>query len=310
VNASTPVFDWRDYLPLAKAETSKFYRKQERGKFSYDELLSVAVRALGGSAGVTYAKKAMCGALTDHARDAYKLVRNVEMSEEDYLRTWGSPAPTARATVVKREDGVTYYTPGPYRTNAQLLAGDGKVGKHGKVSVTLERTTYNDERGQTGSGQVRAKIADDEQDFDPRSARMGTPRGDVDQVEYTGPGREKRFSTSCHNHGGDYKSGLTSPDKRYDDGKVTVTYYGKKPRCVAEVIRRHAVASIDAGVSGQRTTCVAIRMDRFGLEPVPKDKLGRWREELLADELRSRRAEWGGRQLHLPVGNAKPGISE
>ena len=39
--------DWRDYLPLAKAETSRFYRRQERGKFRYEDLLGVAVEALG-----------------------------------------------------------------------------------------------------------------------------------------------------------------------------------------------------------------------------------------------------------------------
>jgi hypothetical protein len=44
------VLDWRDYIPLAKSKTSKIYRKQERGKFRYEELLSAAVEGLGNAA--------------------------------------------------------------------------------------------------------------------------------------------------------------------------------------------------------------------------------------------------------------------
>ena len=36
----------QEYLPWVKSEVSKFYRKQERGKFKYEELLSVAVEAM------------------------------------------------------------------------------------------------------------------------------------------------------------------------------------------------------------------------------------------------------------------------
>jgi hypothetical protein len=91
MNIRTPVLDWRDYLPFAKAETSKFYRKQERGKFRYEELLSVAVEALATAERGW--KKAIKGALTDYVRNTGKLIRNVEMSEDEYPRTWGSPVP-------------------------------------------------------------------------------------------------------------------------------------------------------------------------------------------------------------------------
>jgi hypothetical protein len=142
LNASIQVFYWRDYLPLAKAETSKFYRNQERGRFRYEELLSFSVEALGSSPGVIYAVKAIRGALLDYARDSHKLVHNVEMSEDEYHRTSGSPVekkdpkPKVRRKFFKEHDvWGTLYSPGPHRSNEQLLQGDGKVGKHGKVSV-------------------------------------------------------------------------------------------------------------------------------------------------------------------------------
>lgn len=77
------------YLPLAMAEASKFYRKQERGRFKFEDLLQVATEALITSKGV----KAIRGALLDHARDDRKLVHDVEMSEAEYVRTRGDLAP-------------------------------------------------------------------------------------------------------------------------------------------------------------------------------------------------------------------------
>lgn len=139
-------------MPIAKAEASKFYKKQERGRFKYEELLSVAVEALAASKGVNYAMIAINGALLNHARDAYKLVRNVEMTEEEFRRTRSAlPSSSPRSPAAIRRvyvlDGVrhTLYTPGPYRSNHQLLAGAGKVStKHGKVSVALGQSEYRD----------------------------------------------------------------------------------------------------------------------------------------------------------------------
>jgi hypothetical protein len=280
VNASTPAFGWRDYLPLAKAETSKFYKKQERSKFSYEELLTVSVEALGTSPGVNYAKKAIRGALTDYARDAYKLVRNIEMSEEEYLRTRCNPAPLPAAVqrvFVLGRVRHTLYTPGPYRSNVQLLVGDGKVGKHGKVSVAIERTTYNDEVSQERSGWICAKIEDDyRQEFDP-STRMAQPRGDVGQADYVGRGREQRWSAVYINAGKEEREESGSGE-RPRNGKVEITNPNRKPQ---EVIRRIAAAPpLDLGISGRRTSNIAASMWKFGLEPIPKGKLGHWRKEL------------------------------
>ena len=147
IRIAAPVHDWRDYLPLAKAETSRFYRKQERGKFRYEDLLGVAVEALGNAAQAfdhtrnnglaAYARKGIWGALNDYVRDACKIVSNVEMSEEEYLRTRGSPNPppaVIRRVCVSKEGGAwhllrcvrqTFYTPGHYRTNYQLLQRSG-----------------------------------------------------------------------------------------------------------------------------------------------------------------------------------------
>jgi hypothetical protein len=235
-----PAFDWRDFIPLAKAETTKFYRKQERGRFRYEELLSVATEALGTSLGANYARKAISGALLDFARDDHKLVRNVEMSEEEFLRTRGSPVPkqpAVRRVCVSRGVRYTLYTPGPYRTNHELLAGEGKVSsKHGKVSVAIGRATYNDEWNQTIGGWKRAKIEDPEEQGHAPAVRRAQPRGDVDQADYIGHGRQQRFSTTCHNKGVDYKSGLGSTDWRLCDGEVEVC--GKDPRMPAKPFNR------------------------------------------------------------------------
>ena len=156
------------FLPLAMAEASKFYRKQERGRFKFDDLLSVATEALlrvsieareleaSKGKGVNYARKAIRGALLDHLRDYYKLVRNIEMTEAEYFRTQGDLAPERASAAVRRcyvyrEAGesrfvrYTIYTPGPYRSNHQLLTGGGKVSsKHGMVSVPIGRASYKD----------------------------------------------------------------------------------------------------------------------------------------------------------------------
>jgi hypothetical protein len=285
-------FDWRDYLPLAKAETNKFYRKQERGKFRYEDLLSEAVEALATSPGANYARVAIKGALLDYVRDDLKIVHDVEMSEDEFIRTRGYP-PSQRAAVrrVFFSGGVrhTLYTPGAYRTNHELLAGDGKVSsKHGKVSVAIERTTYNDSWSQVSSGRIRAKIEDDQQEFDPRSARTPQPRGDVNQADYVGRGKEKRFSASFLNAGAVRKS---EPGARFCNGKVEVTNFNQKP--TAPIRRIAVVPALDAGISGRRTSAVIVDMRKFGLEPVPADKLGHWREELLAIELLRQRESEG-----------------
>jgi hypothetical protein len=239
-------FDWRDYLPLAKAKTSKFYRKQDRGRFRYEELLSEAVNALATSLGAKYAKIAIRGALLDYERDSHKIVRDVEMSEEEFLRTRGSPAAPPAAVLRTYVEGgklVTVYSPGPYRTNAQLLAGDCKVSsKHGKVRVKLGRSSFNDEWSQAPSGWKRAKIEDDEdQDHDPR-ASMVLQRGEVDQGSSdVKDGRQQRFSTSCHNHGADHKFGL-GESYRFDDGKVVVWNPNRKRPAPHPPNRRSAAA--------------------------------------------------------------------
>ena len=209
-------FDWRDFVPLAKAEASKFYRKQERGRFRYEELLSVSVEALATSKGSNYAVKAINGALFDFARDDHKLVSDVEMTEEDFLRTRG-PIPKAAAKSPLRvyfENGlkVTVYPAGPYRSNAQLLAGDGKVSsKHNKISVAIGRTTYNDGWSQESSGWVRAKIEADKADPKHHKQAPGSmalllnstegklPEDGVGQADYKGHGRKQRFSKSYFN---------------------------------------------------------------------------------------------------------------
>ena len=239
MNIPTPVFDWRGYLPLAGKETSEFWRKQDSGKFEYDELLSVAVEDLATSKGVEYARKAIRGALLDFARDEHKVVKNVEMSEEEFLRTRGGPLPKQAA--IRRvyvSGGVrhTLYTPGAYRTNAQLLYGQYKVdSKHGKVSVALERKTYNDEWSQTSSGWKRTKIEDEEDRNHAPRAGLVPQRGEINQTGYIGRGREKRFSTSCFNHNTVHKFGLGGA-YRFDDGKVVVL--NPNPRAIFYIPHR------------------------------------------------------------------------
>jgi hypothetical protein len=224
------IFDWRDFEPLARVEAGKFWRKQERGRFQYKELLSVAVEALARSKGVNHARKAIKGALLDFARDGHKLVPDVEMIEDKFKRTWGEPdEPTQGPVRVYYENGVrvTVCPTAKYRTNAELLAGTGKADpKHGKVRIALGRSTYNDGWNQQIGGQLRAKVvADKQQKADPKHHKqapgsvalfLDTPEGkpppedEVGQADYRGHGRKQRFSGACHNHGKDFKHGLST----------------------------------------------------------------------------------------------------
>ena len=176
---TSPYIDWRSragrkaldecpFLPLAMSQASKRHRKQEPGKFEFDELLAVAIEEIkkvlpdavldDTSKGNKYLRKPIKGALLDFVRDNHKVVPNVEMSKEKFDRTWAALEP-----------------------NAKLLAGEGKLSaKHpGKVSVSIGRSTYKDTWDQKLGGRVRAKIADDEQvvEADPRGPMSWTPRG-------------------------------------------------------------------------------------------------------------------------------------
>ena len=239
------------FLPLAMAEASKFYRKQERGRFKFDDLLSVATEALlrvsieareleaSKGKGVNYARKAIRGALLDHLRDYYKLVRNIEMTEAEYVRTQGDLAPERASAAIRRcyvyrEAGesrfvrYTIYTPGPYRSNHQLLTGGGKVSsKHGMVSVPIGRASYKDGWNQIIGGQVHARVeSDKQQEADPKHHKLAPgsmelllnsegkgrsggrlpqvhkpPKDGVGQADYKGHGLKQRFSKTYFNGG-------------------------------------------------------------------------------------------------------------
>jgi hypothetical protein len=282
--------DTEAYLPLAKAETSKFYAKLERARFRYDELLSVAVEDLARAPNAKWAKTAIKGALTDYVRDAYKLVRDVEMSEDEYLRTWGSPnPPPACIRRVYVLDGVrhTLYTPGVYRSNAKLLLGDYKVSsKHGKVSVALARSAYNDGWSQSKSAWNRAQIdgEDDELDFNPRVASALPTRGEVNQIGYLARGKEKRFSASYLNNGST-RSGRS--DREYGEGKIEVT--NPNPPQNPFYIPRRANSELAPHARGRftlRTTGRGLMseedfraiMDYFG-ERLPEAESAMWQRE-------------------------------
>jgi hypothetical protein len=74
-------FNWLDYRHLAKAVTRDFYKKQEPGRFGYEELLSVAETELAMSPNADYAREAIHGALVDYVVDTINIVRPVEMTE-------------------------------------------------------------------------------------------------------------------------------------------------------------------------------------------------------------------------------------
>ena len=113
------------FLPFALAEAARFCKKYP-GRFDLGELQNVAVEAmLNARRGF---KKAIAGALADFARDGHKVVRDVEVTEEEFERTRGGPP-----------------------SNAKLLAGPGKASsKHGKVRLALGRSRYNDGWSQFG----------------------------------------------------------------------------------------------------------------------------------------------------------------
>ena len=238
---ATPVcreipFDWRDFEPLARAEASKFYWKQERGRFRFDDIYSEAALALATGKGVKHAIECIKGALKDFARDGDKLVADVELSAEEWRRTH-SNIPAARrdmgsaianaaviavaeraakrippGTVLRVEDGVTYVSPGPYRSNAALLAGDGKVNsKHNKVPLRLGRSRFNDDWSQTPSGWVRAGSSDAQSEQEaarlakkdqiPQRGELGGGSKPGPTPGYRGAGRKQRFSKSCLSSG-------------------------------------------------------------------------------------------------------------
>lgn len=229
--------DTHAFLPLAMAETSEFYWKQEAGRFDYRELLSIAVIELATSPGSNHARVAIRGALLDHARDGDKLVRDVELTEEEWRRTHDNiPAPerdmgtVANAaikavaerdakrippgTVLRIEDGVTYLSPGPYRTNAQLLAGNGRVtSKHDKVPCAIGRAKFDDDWNQEIDGQVGIKAdADGQADIEadrlskanrvPQRGQLGGGKRPKTSPDYKGAGRHQRWSKSCLSSGG------------------------------------------------------------------------------------------------------------
>src|SRR5271170_366571 len=77
-------FDWRDFEPLARAEASRFYWRQERGRFRFEDIYSEAAAALADGKSVKHAIECIRGALKDFARDGDKLVRDVELTEEEW----------------------------------------------------------------------------------------------------------------------------------------------------------------------------------------------------------------------------------
>ena len=273
-------FDWRDFVPLAKAEASKFYWRQERGRFRFEDLLSTALDALATSKGVNHAIKCINGALRDHARDGDKLVRDVEMTEEEWQRTRGGPpepAPPADAPLrgyVENDLKITVWPMGLRR----LKPRDGvATSKHDKVPVAIGRTTFNDGWSQQDHGRVRAKLDRDFQDVDedgpPEEVKLKVQRGGNDG--YTGAGTAKRWSKSClssgDNRGRDgvvHKSGLTPEGwqgfkllKR--NGKWSSSF---QPTSNAPC-RRIAEPRPDCRAHGRRTSSVKVDLSKFGLAP-------------------------------------------
>jgi hypothetical protein len=244
-----PAIGWHDFMPLARAEVTKFLKTQEPGKFQKDDLLGEAAIALAtAKPSDIWARKAIRGALFDYVRTRDKLVSDREMGEDEYLAKTAvldDCLPTARAARPKPckipsdnqivEDwrnlhGVTVGPP-PRRVRrrvrhpatgkwlelellpSRIAASMGyRVNsKHNKVAVAPLRCAHQDGWEPTLGGMKRAKIEDDEnQEHTPPSAPP-IQRGDVEQSDYVEKGRQQRFSTTCHNAGRDYKSGLEPP---------------------------------------------------------------------------------------------------
>ena len=142
------------FLPFALAEAARF-RKKYPGRFDLGELQSVAAEALITSKGFKHSRKAIAGALADFARDGFKIVRDIEMTEEDFARTRGGRP-----------------------SNDRLLAGPGKASsKHGKGRLALGRSRFNDGWSQKPNERVSAKISvdgdgDDSEAADPRGGNI------------------------------------------------------------------------------------------------------------------------------------------
>ncbi|MGA8613261.1 MAG: hypothetical protein WB760_16475 [Xanthobacteraceae bacterium] len=198
-----------------QSEASKFYWKQERGRFRFDDIYSEAATALADGKSVKHAVACIRGALKDFARDGDKLVHDVELTPEEWQRTHGEPErPTQGPWRAYFEKGVRVIVcpTGPYRSNAQLLAGSGRVtSKHDKVPCTIGGTKYNDEWNQEIGGQVGIKADADEQseqeaerlskaDRVPQRGELGG-RKPKPSPDYKGGGRKQRWSKSCLSSG-------------------------------------------------------------------------------------------------------------
>jgi hypothetical protein len=277
-------FDWRDFEPLARSEASKFYHKQERGRFRFEDILSEAYEALATSKSVKHAIECIKGALIDFARDGDKLVKDVELSEEEWRRTRGEPArPSQGPWRVYFENGVRVMVCpiGPYRSNAQLLAGTGKpTSRHGKVPCAIGRTVYNDTWNQEFNERVSAGSSDEqsEQEAERLSKRDRVPqRGELGvgkpkpSPDYKGAGR---WSKSCLNAGKVHKSGLT-PDGWQDfkfvkrGGKVIGKRAGKnngEPKFNGKPGVMDRTMDFVHGVRGEPVPDAATSV-RFGLAP-------------------------------------------
>jgi hypothetical protein len=155
------------FLPFALAEAARFCKKYP-GRFDLGELQSIAAEALITSKGFKHSRKAIAGALADFARDGDKLVRDVEMTEEEFARTRGGPP-----------------------SNARLMAGPGKASsKHGKVRLALGRSSFKDGWNQKlDTKWVRAKGVDGDAD----DSEAVDPRGGEIAIGPAAPGAKSRF---------------------------------------------------------------------------------------------------------------------
>ena len=102
---------------------------------------------------------------------------------------------------------------GPYRSNAQLLAGSGRVtSRHGKVPCAIGRTLYDDTWNQEFSQQVSAGSSDKQSDQEaerlskrdkvPQRGELGGGKRPTKSPDYKGGGRKQRWSKSCLSSGG------------------------------------------------------------------------------------------------------------
>jgi hypothetical protein len=287
-------FDWRDFVPLAKTEASKFYWRQERGRFRFEDLLSTAIVALATSKGVNHAIKCINGALRDHARDGDKLVRDVEMTEKDWRRTRGGPPeprPPADAPLLEYVENDLKIMVWPMGLRRLKPRGDGvATSKHGKVSVAIGSTTFNDGWSQQDHGWVRAKVDADFQDRPEEGLKLRVRR--AEESGYTGAGTAKLWSKSCLSSGDNrniagvvHKSGLTPEGwRRFKlvkrDGKTVSGYRGPVAPALIRRFESPKLTPAEAAIrSGRRTSVVRVDMTRFGLDPGRKfglkRKLGR-----------------------------------